>query len=145
MSNFLDSVFALYRDATKLDAVGEKVAQLFAELKAKVEKAFEDGVQFKDVPVVLGACAETVAQIAEVGGFTTGAEKKAFAMSVMTYVYKYIDNGPTGTENRIDIPYVPATIEKWLECQVLPFLLSVLIEGVVAGYNRIKTKTAEAN
>jgi hypothetical protein len=51
-------------------------------------------------------------------------------------IYVYIDNGPNGDKNRINIPWVPSFIMSALEKQVLPFVLSALVEVAVAKFKR---------
>lgn len=133
--DFVSKVLELYSaaGASSDDAAKAAVEKLVSDVKATLA----DGVQYTDVPKILAILVEQLAALAETG-ISGGASKKAFVVTAGTLVYELVDKGTSGTENRIDIPYIPNVIEGKIEKVAVPFLLSILVEGIVAGYNAVK-------
>ena len=108
------------------------------------EDTLADGKDIGDIFTILGVASEKIFWLAKtIGGEGAGAKKKAFATAAITALYLYIDRGPDGDKNRINIPWVPEGIERWIEEKFLPIVVNFGIEGMYSLYRRYEEKNLD--
>lgn len=118
-----------------LEDAQKAIAAIFAE----ANELTADGYDLSDVYKFLSSAVEELTMLAEKwGGDGTGEAKKAFVVAAGTALYIYVDRGPDGDQNRINIPWVPTGLEIMIEDRVVPLVLDLMIEGLVKLYNRLQ-------
>jgi len=97
--------------------------------KAAVDR-LKDGFQLNDVIPIFSAAVVDIMGIANELVGATGEQKRKFVTDMCVALYNFIDKGPDGTQNRIHIPWVPSMVENYIEAQVLPLAIRMVIEAV---------------
>lgn len=122
--------------AGDVDAVLDSVASLFAS----AEEALSDGFQLEDLLKIGGQTTVEITQLAETFPDATGADKKRFVVATVGALYLFIDRGPDGDKNRVNIPWIPETIENYIEEKMVPIVANVAIEGIVYAWKKFGNK-----
>jgi len=150
-----DKVKEFVKKYFKEDSFGDKIAAMIGETASDedVDKAFDaivaifanaeeqlaDGKDLSDIYKILAVSVEELVELAEdISGPGSGKTKKDFVVASATALYAFVDKGPDGDLNRVDIPWVPQGIENVIEGHVLPFILDFVIETAVAAINKRK-------
>jgi hypothetical protein len=111
-----------------------KLAGLFRVCEARLT----DGLQLRDIMPILSAGLADIMQIVEEVGGMSGSAKLSLVQQLFIALYRFIDKGIDGKQNRINIPWVPDSVEGFIEDKLLPVLVSFAVEAVVAGWNKNK-------
>lgn len=70
----------------------------------------------------------------DIGADGEGENKRVFVVSTLTALYLYIDRGPEGDKNRINLPWIPSTIENFIEEKGFPVIATIIVEALYAQY-----------
>jgi hypothetical protein len=114
--------------------IKNKLAGLFRVCEARLT----DGLQLADIYPILSAGLADIMQIVEEVGGMTGAQKLSLVEGLFIALYRFVDKGKDGNLNRINIPWVPDSVEGFIEDRLLPVMVRFAVEAVVAGWNKNK-------
>lgn len=106
----------------------EKIDEI-GELLNSVQVEFEDGLQLSDFEVI-GELVAPLMKIASEFSEYSGADKKKFVQEVVWTIYRTIDQGESGNENRINIPWVVGSLERGLEKWIIDFAAGLAVESL---------------
>lgn len=99
-------------------------------------KELADGASIDDLFAIMGKSSERIFWLAKnIGANGSGKQKKAFAVAAIVALYKFIDRGPDGKQNRINLPWIPNGIEKTIEDKVCPIVAGLVIEAIYKMYD----------
>lgn len=74
-----------------------------------------------------------------------GPDKKAFVQDALWIVYKTVDQGTDGTQNLIDLPWIPSLIEPTIEKAVVRLVAGFCIEALMDPMTRAGDINLEAS
>lgn len=104
----------------------EKFLPEIKKIAAEVGKTLGDGFQWTDVVDLVRIARPLMILVKDVEDLS-GEEKRAFVKEAIWVAYKTYDDGPTGNENNIDIPYLFGPFERKVEAIVVPMLAEVAV------------------
>ena len=113
------------RDPEKLE---EKLPEI-SKIANEVVDILADGWQWDDA-ASLGKLVKPVMEMAATITDYSGEQKKQFVVDALWLVYRTVDGGPDGTENRIDIPILFGSLERGLEKKAVSFAVEFAIFGL---------------
>lgn len=128
-----EKVNASIEDTQAASVVLNKLVSVVMVINAQAK----DGLTISDAPYILGATIRSVVESVEETNLD-GVSKKALVKLLVVHLYQLIDRGVDGTENRINIPWVPTSISNWVEDNLLPFFVDIAVEAIVSGWNKHK-------
>lgn len=103
----------------------EKLPEL-AAIADDVVDVFKDGWQWADL-ISLGELVRPIMVLASEIEAYTGEQKRQFVVDAVWLIYRSIDGGPSGNENRINIPLVFGSIETKIEKKIVAFVTDFAI------------------
>lgn len=127
-------------EAAGIDPVAglEDAQKSIAAIFAKADELTADGYDVSDLYYFLSSAVEELTMLAETtAGSGTGTIKKEFVVAAGTALYIYVDRGPEGDKNRINIPWIPTGLEVMIEDRIVPLVINLIIEGIIKLYNRM--------
>ena len=104
----------------------EKFLPEIKKIAAEVGKTLGDGFQWTDVVDLVKIAKPLMVLVGSINELNPD-EKKAFVKEAIWVAYKTYDDGPTGGENNIDIPYLFGPFERKVEAIVIPMLAEVAV------------------
>jgi len=108
-------------------AIIEQYLPAIKGIAADIGKTLGDGFQWTDVISLVKIAKPLMVLVKDVNELT-GEQKKAFVKESIWVAYKTYDDGPTGSENNIDIPFLFGPFERKVESIVIPLLADVAVE-----------------
>jgi hypothetical protein len=120
----------------KSGALMEKYQQTFAGMASDVVASVKDGFSITDIMLIAKLVPEIMGIAKDIEG-VDGETKKQFVVDSVYLVYRSIDSGPDGKQNRIKVPflgwlsYVGITAaEEKIERTLLKLATEFAVEGV---------------
>jgi len=144
MDSLLSTLYAVFGGFSDSGAVvnadDSTVKEALKEVRELAKELGEDGeISFVDAGKIIAKAAGVLVKLAEdISKQGSGTEKKKFVVDACVELYEYIDRGGDGSKNRIDIPWIPSSIERKIEDFVVPIVVDVAIEAAVMAYNKAK-------
>ena len=133
----LNNAAARYLDNvdTESSIIKERLPEIY-EAADKVVVNIKDGFSFSDLLILGEMVPEIMAMASKVEGFSN-EDKHRFVVDAVWIVYKAIDTGPDGSQNRINIPVLFGNIEVKFEYVFIKYVVGFAIKTV---YPFIKNK-----
>lgn len=126
-----DSVLEKYKNAGKLTqtATIEKFLPEIKKIAEEVGKTLGDGFQWTDVVGLIKIARPLMIMVKDVNELSN-PEKRDFVKEAVWLAYKTYDEGPSGNENNINVPFLFGAFEKKVEEIVVPMLAEVAVEAL---------------